>query len=133
LTSRPSPPTALGDEDDLFESAELLTSAYNPERATRIAHDRELAEIRERGEDAARVGQLFLTVESLLRLLKQKGTINDLDLRQLEQQVDLEAGVADDEYHPDGTKIPSHCPKCEARILPGRRLCQLCGHHFTGK
>ena len=117
---------------DLAESSEPLTSAYDPERATRIAQERELTEVRGRDEVVARVGNLFLTVESLLRLLKQKGIINDLDLRQLEQQVDLEDGVADGEYHPAGLKIPSHCPQCEARIPSGKRLCQLCGHRFTG-
>ena len=128
--------TTLWDENDMdldaAESSEPLTSSYDPERATRIAQDREIAEVRERDEVVARVGNLFLTVESLLRLLKSKGIINDLDLRQLEQQVDLEDGVADGEYHPDGLKIPSHCPQCEARIPSGKRMCQLCGHRFTG-
>lgn len=118
---------------DAAESSEPLTSSYDPERATRIAQDRERAEVRERDEVVARVGNLFLTVESLLRLLKNKGIINDLDLQQLEQQVDREDGLADGEYHPDGLKIPSHCPQCEARIPSGKRLCQLCGHRFTGE
>mgnify|MGYP003331047218 CR=1 FL=1 len=117
---------------DVAEPFHQLAAPYDPERATRIAQDRELAEIRERDEVAARVGQLLLTVESLLRLLKSKGIINDLDLQQLKRQVDLEDGLADGEYHPDGLKIPSHCPQCEARIPSGKRLCQLCGHRFTG-
>lgn len=129
--------TAVWDEDTVDMSADdssvSLPSPYDPERAARIVQERVLGEVRERDEVVARVGNLFLAVESLLRLLKNKGMINDLDLRRMEQQVDLEDGQADGEYHPDGLKVPSHCPKCEARIPSGKRLCQLCGHRFTGE
>jgi hypothetical protein len=117
----------LSETDD----TQQLPSSYDPERAARVAHERVVAEVRERDEVVARVGNLFLAVESLLRLLKNKGMINDFDLRRMEQQVDLEDGVADGEYHPDGLKLPSHCPNCEARMPAGKRLCQLCGHIVT--
>ena len=127
---------SIWDEDstDQFDtkspSSLELPSPYDPERAMRVIQERDAVEVRDRDEVVARVGNLFLAVESLLRLLKDKGMINDLDLRRMEQQVDLEDGVADDEYHPEGPPVPSHCPKCEARIQPGKRLCQLCGHRF---
>lgn len=124
---------SIWDEEDMDVEADFsepLPSPYDPERAARIVRDRELGEVRERDELAARVGNLFLVVESMLRMLKSKGLIDDLDLRRMEQQVDLEDGLADGEYHPEGSKIPSHCPKCEARIPSGKRLCQLCGHRF---
>ena len=120
----------LGDDSS---SSQPLPSSYDSERAMRIAQEREAGEARERNEIVAQVGKLFLVVESLLRLLKSKGVIDDLDLRRMEQQVDLEDGCADGEYHPEGPPVPSHCPKCEARIPSGKRLCQLCGHRFTAE
>lgn len=66
-------------------------------------------------------------------MLKDKGVITDLDLHRMEQQVDLEDGHADGEFYPGLSPVPSHCPKCEARIPSGKRLCQLCGHCFPAE
>ena len=69
-----------------------IPSTYDPEQSIRLTQEREAAEVRERDALAARVGSLSLAVESLLRMLKDKGVITDLDLRRMEQQVDLEDG-----------------------------------------
>ena len=118
-----------------IDSATLLpiASSYDPERSIRRTLEWEAAEVRERDELTVRVGKLALGLESLLRLLMDKGVITDLDLRRMEQKVDLEDGQADGEYHPGLSPIPSHCPQCEARIPAGKRLCQLCGHHFPAE
>jgi hypothetical protein len=117
------------DQDILDLSSSSRTDAdYDPVQALRVAQEREAAEARQRDELAARVGRLSLAIESLLRLLKAKGVINDLDLRNMELQIDTEDGEADGEYHPDAPRIPSHCPRCEARMPAGKRICQLCGH-----
>lgn len=122
-------------ELDAVDSAALLPipSSYDPEQSTRRTLEREAAEVRERDALNVRVGNLALALESLLRLLKDKGMITDLDLRRMEQQVDLEDGRADGEFHPGLSPVPSHCPKCEARIPSGKRLCQLCGHCFPAE
>lgn len=115
--------------DDSSDSLPVQTT-YDPEQSIRRTLEREANEVRERDALNVRVGHLALALESVLRLLKDKGVISDLDLRRMAQQVDLEDGHSDDEYHPGETPIPSHCPKCEARIPSGKRLCQLCGHRF---
>lgn len=120
---------SIWEEDtvDLFAVDSVSTPqsllAYDPERAADVAPEREAAEARERDEIVARVGNLFFAVESLLRLLKNKGMINDLDLHRMEQQVDREDGLEDGEGHPDSSPVPSHCPKCEVRIPAGKRRC----------
>jgi hypothetical protein len=106
-------------------------SEYDPMRALQVAQEREAAEVRQRDELASQVGRLSLAIESLLRLLKDKGVIHDLDLRNMELQIDAEDGEADGEYHPEAPRIPSHCPKCEARMPGGKRICQLCGHNLA--
>lgn len=122
-------------EMEVVDSAAVLPipSTYDPERSAQIALEREAAEARERDALHVRVGHLALALESLLRLLKDNGVITDLDLRRMEQQVDLEDGHADGEFHPGESPVPSHCPKCEARIPSGKRLCQLCGHRFLAE
>ena len=110
-----------------------IPSTYDPEESIRRTLAREAAEVRERDSLAVHVGNLSLAIESLLRLLKDKAVITDLDLRRMEQKVDLEDGFADGEYHPGLSPVPSHCPKCEARIPSGKRLCQLCGHSFPAE
>lgn len=122
-------------ELDVFDSVASLPapSTYDPEQSIRLTQEREAAEVRERDALAARVGRLSLALESLLRLLKDNEVITDLDLRRIEQLVDLEDGHADGEYHPGESPVPSHCPKCEARISSGKRLCQLCGHRFPAE
>lgn len=132
-----------GDDQDDHDTAELdvfdpiaslpTPNAYDPEQSIRLTQEREAAEVRERDALATRVGRLSLALESLLRLLKDKDVITDLDLRRMEQLVDLEDGHADGEYHPGESPVPSHCPKCEARIPSGKRLCQLCGHRFPAE
>jgi hypothetical protein len=118
-----------------IDSAALLQipDSYDPEQSIRRTLEREAAEARERDALQVRVGNLALALESVLRLLKDKGVITDLDLRRMEQQVDLEDGHADGEFHPDVSPVPSHCPQCEARIPAGKRLCQLCGHRFPAE
>ena len=122
------------DTVDLYDqdSAALQPTpdAYDPEQSFRRSLEREAAEARERDALDVQVGNLALALESVLRLLKDKGVITDLDLRRMEQQVDLEDGQADGEYHPGVPPVPSHCPQCQARIPAGKRLCQLCGHRF---
>ena len=108
-----------------------IATSYDPEQSIRRTLEREAAEVRERDSLAVRVGELSLAIESLLRLLKDKGVISDLDLCGMTRQVDLEDGRVDGEYHPGASPVPSHCPKCEARIPSGKRLCQLCGHRFA--
>lgn len=122
-------------ELDVFDSVESLPTpdTYDPEQSIRLTQEREAAEVRERDALAARVGRLSLALESLLRLLKDNDMITDLDLRRMERLVDLEDGHADGEYHPGESPVPSHCPKCEARIPSGKRLCQLCGHRFPAE
>ncbi len=110
-----------------------IPSTYGPEESIRLTQEREAAEVRERDALNVRVGNLALAIESLLRLLKEKGIVTNLDLSRMEQQVDLEDGHADGEYHPGLSPVPSHCPKCEARIPSGKRLCQLCGHSFPAE
>ena len=110
-----------------------IPSTYDPEQSIRLTLEREAAEVRERDALNVRVGNLALAIESLLRLLKDKGIVTNLDLRRMEQQVDLEDGHTDGEYHPSLSPVPSHCPKCEARIPSGKRLCQLCGHSFPAE
>ena len=110
-----------------------IPSTYDPEHSIRLTLEREAAEVRERDALNVRVGNLALAMESLLRLLKDKGIVTNLDLRRMEQQVDLEDGHTDGEYHPSLSPVPSHCPKCEARIPSGKRLCQLCGHSFPAE
>ena len=122
------------DLNDLDSAAAFpIPSTYDPEESIRRTLAREAAEVRERDALAVRVGNLSLAIESLLRLLNDKAVISDLDLRRMEQQVDLEDGHADGEYHPGLSPVPSHCPKCEARIPSGKRLCQLCGHSFPAE
>lgn len=110
-----------------------IPSTYDPEESIRRTLEREAAEVRERDALHVRVGCLALALESLLRVLKDKGVITDLDLRRMEQQVDLEDGHADGEFHPGLSPVPSHCPQCAARIPSGKRLCQLCGHRFPAE
>ena len=128
------------DDHDTVELAVVDSAAslpipgtYDPEQSIRLTQEREAAEVRERDALASQVGSLSLALESLLRMLKDKGVITDLDLRRMEQQVDLEDGQADGEFHPVLSPVPSHCPKCEARIPSGKRLCQLCGHRFPAE
>lgn len=138
----PSEDDASWDQDD-HDTVELavvdsaasfpIPSTYDPAQAIRLTQEREAAEVRERDALAARVGSLSLALESLLRMLKDKGVITDLDLHRMEQQVDLEDGHADGEFYPGLSPVPSHCPKCEARIPSGKRLCQLCGHCFPAE
>ena len=118
-----------------IDSAALLPIArsYDSEQSIRRTLEREAAEVRERDELNVRVGKLALGLESLLRLLMDKGVITDLDLRRMEQKVDLEDGQSDGEYHPGLSPVPSHCPQCDARIPSGKRLCQLCGHRFPAE
>lgn len=118
-----------------IDSAALLQipEGYDPEQSIRRTLEREAAEVRERDALQVRVGNLALALESVLRLLKDKGVITDLDLRRMEQQVDVEDGYADGEFHPGVSPVPSHCPQCEARIPAGKRLCQLCGHRFAAE
>ncbi len=120
-------------ELEAFDSTTSLPipSTYDPEQSIRRTLEREAAEVRERDVLAVRVGKLSLAVESLLRMLKDKGVIADLDLRSMMQLVDLEDGRADGEYHPGQSPVPSHCPNCEARMPSGKRLCQLCGHRVA--
>lgn len=124
--------TVIMNADDSAASFPI-PSTYDPEQSIRLTQEREAAEVRERDALNVRVGNLALAIESLLRLLKDKGIVTDLDLRRMEQQVDLEDGHADGEYHPGLSPVPSHCPKCEARIPSGKRLCQLCGHSFPAE
>ena len=127
-------PEEVVDFQDIDSAALLpITSSYDPEQSIRRTLEREAAEVRERDELNVRVGKLALGLESLLRLLMDKGVITDLDLRRMEQKVDLEDGQADGEYHPGLSPVPSHCPQCEARIPSGKRLCQLCGHRFPSE
>ena len=130
--------SAWGDETVEMGSSDLTDSLPIPgtdarEHSLRRTLEREAAEVRERDALAVRVGSLSLAIESLLRLLKDKGLITDLDLHRMELQVDQEDGLADGEFHPDEPPVPSHCPKCEARIPSGKRLCQLCGHSFLAE
>lgn len=120
-------------EMEAVDSKPLLpiASTYDPEQSIRRTLEREAAEVRERDALGVRVGKLSLALESLLRLLKDKGIVTDLDLRRMTQQVDLEDGRADGEYHPGVSPAPSHCPQCEARLPSGKRLCQLCGHRVA--
>lgn len=122
-------------EMDALDSAVSfpIPTTYDPDESIRLTQEREAAEVRERDALNVRVGNLALAIESLLRLLKDKGIVTNLDLRRMEQQVDLEDGHADGEFHPGLSPIPSHCPKCEARIPSGKRLCQLCGHSFPAE
>ena len=127
-------PEEVVDFQDIDSAALLpITSSYDPEQSIRRTLEREAAEVRERDELNVRVGKLALGLESLLRLLMDKGVITDLDLRRMEQKVDLEDGQSDGEYHPGLSPVPSHCPQCEARIPSGKRLCQLCGHRFPSE
>ena len=116
-----------------IDAAALLSipRTYDPEQSIRHTLEREAAEATERDVLSAQVGHLALVVESLLRLLKDKELITDLELRRVEQQVDLEDGLADGEYHPGSLPAPTHCPQCEARIPAGKYFCQLCGHRFS--
>ncbi len=105
----PSEDDASWDQDD-HDTVELAVvdstaslpfpSTYDPEQSIRLTQEREAAELREREALASQVGSLSLALESLLRLLKDKGVITDLDLRCMEQQVDLEDGQAGGEFHP---------------------------------
>ena len=121
-------------ESELFADKQLaeenVAGGYEPETSIRKTLAHETAAVRQRDELTVQVGSLFLTVESLLRLLKEKNVIDDLDLRRMTQKVDLEDGVPDGEYHPHQPLLPAHCPKCEARLNPGKRMCLLCGHRF---
>ena len=127
-------PEEVVDFQDIDSAALLpIASSYDPEQSIRRTLEREAAEVRERDELNVRVGKLALGIESLLRLLMDKGVITDLDLRRMEQKVDLEDGQSDGEYHPGLSPVPSHCPQCDARIPSGKRLCQLCGHRFPAE
>ena len=126
------------EEDAAGEAVEsiepqMVSSGYDPERSIRQTLEREAAEVRVRDELTVRVGRLSLALESMIRLLQDKQIISDLDLRRMKQLVDLEDGHADGEFHPGFSPVPSHCPKCEARIPSGKRLCQLCGHSFPAE
>jgi hypothetical protein len=99
-------------------------------QAAKSALEREVADARHRDELLARVGRLHLAVESLLRLMIDKGVITDLDVRRMQQRVDLEDGRADGEYCGDLPPVPDYCPKCEAKITPGKRMCVMCGQRF---
>ncbi len=125
---------AYGDDSttsDDWASGDESESEHNPfAMAAKSALKREAADARHRDELLARVGQLHLTVESLLRLMIDKGVITDLDLRCMQQRVDLEDGLADGEYGGDLPPVPDYCPKCEAKITPGKRMCVMCGQRF---
>lgn len=129
--------------DQFARNSELLTEehlaednvvgGYDPERSIRHALAREATAVHERDVLAAQVGKLFLTIESLLRLLKEKSVIDEVDLRMMSQKVDLEDGVADGEYHPHQQPLPAFCPHCEAKVNPGKRLCLFCGYQFDAE
>jgi hypothetical protein len=97
---------------------------------------RDAAVARQREELLVRVGRLHLAVESLLRLLQVKGVITDQDLLRMTRQVDSKDGREDGEFHfnpptvNSDNDIPDYCPKCEAKISTGKRMCVLCGHCF---
>ena len=74
-----------------------------------------------------------MAVESLLRLMIDKGVITDLEVRGMQQRVDREDGLADGEYCGDLPPVPDYCPKCEAKITPGKRMCVMCGQRFDAK
>lgn len=116
---------------NVWASGDESEPEQNPfARAAQSALKQEAADARHRDELLARVGQLHLGLESLLRLLIEKGVISDLDVRGMQQRVDLEDGLADGEYCGDRPPVPDYCPKCEARITPGKRMCVMCGHRF---
>lgn len=126
----------IADEMAFVEAQQFLESrpgmeSYSPERATQQALQREARESRQRDELVSRVGNLFMVVESMLRLLKAKGILDEADLRRMEQQVDQEDGQQDGEFHPGQPPTPSHCPKCDARIAPSKTMCMFCGHRCS--
>lgn len=116
--------------NDVEELRRSAHSHHTPEEFTQAALQREADQTRYRDELVARVGQLHLAVESLLRLFTEKGVITDRDLRQMEGHVDREDGVEDGEFHPGQQPLPSHCPQCEAKLTVGKRMCVFCGHRF---
>ena len=98
-------PEEVVDFQDIDSAALLpITSSYDPEQSIRRTLEREAAEVRERDELNVRVGKLALGLESLLRLLMDKGVITDLDLRRMEQKVDLE------DVRPMANIIPASLP-----------------------
>ncbi|HLQ46291.1 MAG TPA: hypothetical protein VK137_16225 [Planctomycetaceae bacterium] len=119
--------------DHPFLNDDGSNGGYDPEVSIRKTLAQEAAEGHQRDALLAQVGQLHLAVESLLRLLTDKGIVTDLDLRRMTRQVDLEDGLEDGEFHGRRAPAPSHCPNCEARVLPGKRMCVLCGHRMDAE
>lgn len=118
----------IGDDlEDLLSSNHMFDER---ERYTQAALQAEATQARECDELLARIGQLHLAVESLLRLLTEKGVVTELDLRRMEAKVDREDGATDGEYQKTAVPLPSHCPRCEAKLSPGKRMCVLCGHRI---
>ena len=119
-----------------FASGDDRNSTDDPQKRLRPVFARDAAVTRQRDELLVRVDRLHLAVESLLRLLQEKGVLTDLDLHRMTREVDRKDGgeVSETQGHLPTVHpvviIPDNCPMCEAKISAGKRVCVLCGHSF---
>ena len=119
-----------------FASGDDRKSVDDPQKRMRPVFARDAAVTRQRDELLVRVDRLHLAVESLLRLLQEKGVLTDLDLHRMTREVDRKDGgeVSETQGHLPTVHpvdiIPDYCPMCEAKISAGKRVCVLCGHSF---
>lgn len=73
-----------------------------------------------------RVDQQDLLIEALFRIVKDKGLVGDVDIRQTIAQIDLEDGVEDGKIGRDRTKRAPKCPTCQRPVNRKRTHCVYC-------
>jgi hypothetical protein len=80
----------------------------------------------------ARIGQLNLVVAAVVRSLVMQGLLKPAELAEAMKEIDLEDGKADGQLGDKVLDTPEHCPKCQAKVAPGRPFCVFCGLRFDG-
>ena len=73
-----------------------------------------------------RVDQQDLLIEALFRIVKDKGLVRDVEIRETIAQIDLEDGVEDGKMGRNRTKKAPKCPNCERPVNRKRTHCVYC-------
>jgi hypothetical protein len=109
----------------MFSSSAILKSGKGIERDA-VPRGPVSESVRTRAE----LDRLFLIVESLWMLLKEKHGYSDDELTAKIIDLDLSSGTLDNRRP---TKEVGNCKKCQRRLMRNKKYCVYCGEiHLSG-
>ena len=115
--------SGLGQHIELAQNFAALT---NSQHARNIAHESAISA----SKAQKNTERLYMVVQAMWELLREKVGLTDSDLEAKVQEIDLRDGRLDGK---DANLTATHaCRQCGRTILSGQSACSWCGAHFEG-